>query len=64
MPTFEPEDVIPLVNITFPKGFGNMKNASKVISNIGWILLNYSILTTLPDSTNEFDSSRRRQSGQ
>ena len=48
VPKFEPTDIIPLVNIAFPKSFGKQKNAVKAIAERGWNPLNYNILTKLP----------------
>ncbi len=47
-PKFEPTDIVPLVNMAFPKSFGNRKNAIKAIADRGWNPLNFNILTTLP----------------
>jgi hypothetical protein len=38
---FEPTDIVPLVNIAFPKSFGTKKNAQKAISERGQNPLNY-----------------------
>ncbi|MFN9982628.1 MAG: hypothetical protein ACK53Y_22055, partial [bacterium] len=48
-PKFEPTDIVPLVNMAFPKSFGNQENARKAIASRGWNPLNYKILTTLPE---------------
>ena len=47
-PKFEPTDIVPLVNMAFPRSFGNRKNAIKAIADRGWNPLNFNILTTLP----------------
>jgi hypothetical protein len=48
VPKFEPTDIVPLVNMAFPKSFGRQQNAVKAITSQGWNPLNYNILTTLP----------------
>jgi len=48
VPKFEPTDIVPLVNMAFPKSFGRAKNAIKAITDRGWNPLNYNILTKLP----------------
>ncbi len=55
IPKFEPMDIIPLVNMAFPKSFGNRKNAIKAIADRGWNPLNYNILTTLPQQKDVVD---------
>ncbi len=45
---FEPTDIVPLVNMAFPKSFRRQQNAVKAILSWGWNPLNYNILTTLP----------------
>jgi hypothetical protein len=47
-PKFEPTDIVPLVNMMFPKSFGRQKNVVKAITSRGWNPFNYNILTTLP----------------
>jgi hypothetical protein len=51
MPKFEPIDIIPLVNMAFPKSFENRENAIIAITDRGWNPLNFNILTTLPAAT-------------
>jgi hypothetical protein len=45
---FEPTNIVPFVNMAFPKSFGRKKNALKAISERGWNPLNYYILTNIP----------------
>ena len=54
-PRFEPTDIVPLVNMSFPKSFGNRNNAVKAISERGWNPINYNILTNLPSAKNIVD---------
>ncbi len=54
-PKFEPTDIIPLVNMAFPRSFGNKKNAIKAIADRGWNPLNYNILTSLPQQKDVVD---------
>ena len=56
-PKFEPTDIIPLVNMAFPRSFGNKKNAIKAIADRGWNPLNYNILTSLPQQKDVVDLS-------
>jgi hypothetical protein len=35
-PKFEPTDIVPLVNMMFPKSFGRQQNVVKAITSQGW----------------------------
>jgi hypothetical protein len=48
VPKFDPTDVVPLINMVFPKSFGNVVNAKKAIKARGWNPLNYYLLAVLP----------------
>jgi hypothetical protein len=41
---FLPTDIIPLLNIAWPKSFGNQERAARAIEARGWNPLNYSLL--------------------
>jgi hypothetical protein len=45
---FEPTDIVPRVNMAFPKCFGRRQDVLKAIKSQGWSPPNYNILTTLP----------------
>jgi hypothetical protein len=47
---FEPTDIVPLVNIAFPKRFGTKKNVQKAVLERGQNPINYNILMTIPCS--------------
>jgi hypothetical protein len=46
---FEPTDIIPLLNKSWVKSFGNVESAKKAIAHRGWNPLNWNLLDHLPE---------------
>ncbi len=62
-PRFEPTDIVPLVNKSFPQSFGNKKRVVKAVADRGWNPLNYNLLTVLPDAKDVVDLTSKDTTG-
>ncbi len=61
VPKFEPTDIVPLVNMIFPKSFGRQQNKVKAITSQKWNPFNYNVTRLTWHQKQKFKTIKSQQ---